>query len=110
VTEDLGKRGLDIEFDAEIEIVGSKPKKFLVVSAEFLAVIPVTPVPTKKAPTKIKVGDRVVIKDVGGRYAGTRGTVTKVFGDNSYYIDYDKAVGISKTGQWPASELWKLPN
>jgi len=110
VTEDLGKRGLDIEFDAEIEIVGGKPKKFLVVSAEFLAVIPVTPVPTKKAPTKIKVGDRVVIKDVGGRYAGTRGTVTKVFGDNSYYIDYDKAVGISKTGQWPASELWKLPN
>jgi putative DNA primase/helicase len=110
VTEDLGKRGLDIEFDAEVEIVGGKPKKSLVVSPEFLALIPATPVLAKKAPTSLKVGDRVVIKDVGGRYAGTRGTVTKVFGDNSYYIDYDKAVGISKTGQWPASELWKLPN
>jgi putative DNA primase/helicase len=40
VREDLGKRGLDIEFDAEVEIVGGKPKKSLVVSAEFLALIP----------------------------------------------------------------------
>jgi hypothetical protein len=109
VREDLGKRGFKIEFDAEVEIIGSKPKKFLVVSGDFLVLIPAAPVPTKKALKEIKVGDRVAIKDVGGRYAGTRGTVTKVFGDN-YCIDYDKAVGIPKTGQWPASELWKLPN
>jgi hypothetical protein len=110
VTEDLGKRGLNVEFDAEVEIVGGKPKKFLVVSAKFLALIPAAPVPTKKAPTKIKVGDRVAIKDVGGRYAGTKGTVSKVLAGDNYYIDYDKAAGISKFGQWPASELWKLPN
>jgi len=110
VREDLGKRGIDVEFDAEVEIVGGKPRKFLVVSAEFLALIPAAPVPTKKAPTKIKVGDRVALKDVGGRYAGTRGTVSKVLAEDKYYIDYDKAVGSSKFGLWPASELWKLPN
>jgi hypothetical protein len=110
VREDLGKRGFGIEFDAEVEIVGGKPKKILVVSAEFLALIPAAPVPTKKAPTKIKVGDRVAIKDVGGRYAGTKGTVSKVLAGDKYYIDYDKAVGSSKFGCWPATELWKLPN
>jgi hypothetical protein len=110
VRADLGKRGFEIEFDAEVEIVGGKPKKSLVVSAEFLALIPAAPVPTKKVPTKIKVGDRVAIKDVGGRYAGTKGTVSKVIAEDKYYIDYDKAVGSSKFGLWPASELWKLPN
>jgi hypothetical protein len=45
VREDLGKRGLDIEFDAEVQIVGGKPKKSLVVSAEFLALIPTPPYP-----------------------------------------------------------------
>jgi hypothetical protein len=54
VTEDLGKRGLDIEFDAEVEIVGGKPKKSLVVSAEFLALIPATPVPPKKLLQKLR--------------------------------------------------------
>jgi putative DNA primase/helicase len=110
VREDLGKRGLDIEFDAEVEIVGGKPKKSLVISTEFLALIPAAPVSTKKAPTKFKVGDRVAIKDVGGRCAGTKGTVSKVLAEDKYYIDYDKAVGSSKFGLWPASELWKLPN
>jgi hypothetical protein len=75
-----------------------------------LALIPAAPVPTKKAPTKIKVGDRVAIKDVGGRYAGTKGAVSKVLAEDKYYIDYDKALGSSKFGVWPASELWKLPN
>src|SRR4028118_1124372 len=56
VREDLGKRGFEIEFDAEVEIIGGKPKKSLVVSGDFLALIPVAPVPTKKALKEIKVG------------------------------------------------------
>jgi phage/plasmid-associated DNA primase len=40
VRENLGKRDFEIEFDAEIEIIGGKPKKFLNISGDFLTVIP----------------------------------------------------------------------
>jgi len=52
--------------------------------------------------------DRVVVKDVGGRYAGTKGTILKVLNNQEYEVVYDKAVAYSQFGNWPASELMKL--
>jgi hypothetical protein len=64
--------------------------------------------PTKKHKT-FEAGDRVVIKDVGGRYAMTKGTVIKVLDNQECVVEYDKAVAFCEFGDWPASELMKLP-
>jgi hypothetical protein len=40
VKEDLGKGDFEIEFDAEIPVIGGKPRKFLGISGNFLTVIP----------------------------------------------------------------------
>jgi CRISPR-associated protein Cmr3 len=57
------------------------------------------------------LGDRVVIKDVGGRYQGTRGKVVDVLYSRtgmSYIIKFDKRVGNVQQLEVEPSDLMKL--
>jgi hypothetical protein len=96
VKEDLGKRGFEIEFDAEVEIVGSKPKKFLVVSGDFLTVVPLVKT-EKKQHRRFEVDDRVTITEhAAPTYKGAIGKIIgKRFLDRTYIkyeVQLDKAV------------------
>jgi hypothetical protein len=58
-----------------------------------------------------ELGDRVVIKDVGGRYQGTRGKVVDVLYSRtgmSYIIKFDKRVGNVQQLEVEPSDLMKL--
>jgi hypothetical protein len=78
-----------------------------------LALIPATPVLAKKAPTSLKVGDRVVVASPdAGSWKGARGEVTKIFNRTADHQDcrvqFDKKVRGSVFLDFPASHLMKL--
>jgi hypothetical protein len=96
VREDLGKRGFELEFDTEIPVLCGKPKKFLVVSGDFLTVVPLVKT-EKKQHRRFEVDDRVTITEhAAPTYKGAIGKIIgKRFLDRThikYEVQLDKAV------------------
>jgi hypothetical protein len=96
VKEDLGKGDFEIEFDAEIQVIGGKPKKSLNVFSDFLSVIPSSKT-EKKQHRRFEVDDRVIITEhVAPTYKGAIGKITgKRFLRRThikYEVQLDKAV------------------
>jgi hypothetical protein len=96
VREDLGERGFEIEFDIEIPVLCGKPRKILVVSGDFLIVVPSAKT-KKKQHKEFEVGDRVTITEhVAPTYKGAIGKITKkrFLGRThiKYEVQLDKAV------------------
>jgi len=96
VREDLGKRGFELEFDTEIPVLCGKPRKILVVSGDFLIVVPSAKT-EKKQHKEFEVGDRVTITEhVAPKYKGAIGKITgkRFLGRThiKYEVQLDKAV------------------
>jgi len=68
--------------------------------------------PVVKHPRIFEVGDRVVVKDVGGRYHGVKGIITEI---RSYsyrtglLVKFDKEVAFCKQLEFIAGDLMYLP-
>lgn len=65
---------------------------------------------TKKART-FEIGDRVVVKDVGGIYQGARGGIADILYSRTgatYLVKFDKPVKNSRQSEFDASDLMKL--
>lgn len=118
VKEDLGKGDFDIEFDVEIPVAGGKPKKSLVIAADFLIVIPSAA--PKKAATKtkkpFKVGDRVWVSYSDcDYYRGATGEIveirsTPVADQQKVTVKFDKPVRSIHGETFLGSELTRLPS
>ena len=66
----------------------------------------------KSTPRIFEIGDRVVIKDVGGRYQGVRGVITKIQPHSTHtglVVKFDKEVAFSQQGEFIAGDLMYLP-
>ncbi|MEG4487410.1 DUF3987 domain-containing protein [Microcoleus sp. D2_18a_B4] len=64
-----------------------------------------------KKPRTFEIGDRVVVKDVGGIYQGARGEVVDNLysrAGTSYLVRFDKPVKNIRQGEFDASDLMKL--
>jgi hypothetical protein len=64
-----------------------------------------------KAPKTFEVGDRVVIKDVGGIYQGTRGQIVDTWHSRAgctYLVKFDKPVRNVQQLEVKPSDLMKL--
>jgi hypothetical protein len=65
----------------------------------------------KRPHKKFKVGDRVVVKDVGGMYQGARGKVVDNIysrAGGSYLVKFDKPIRNSQQSEFDGSDLMKL--
>ena len=96
VRQDLGKRGFEIEFDTEIPVLCGKPRKILVVSGDFLIVVPSVKT-EKKQHKEFEVGAWVIITEhVAPKYKGAIGKITgkRFLGRThiKYEVQLDKAV------------------
>jgi len=96
VKQDSGKGYFEVEFDAEIEVMGGKPKKILNVSSNYLTVVP-SGKPEKKQHKEFEVADRVTITEhVAPTYKGAIGKITgkRFLGRThiKYEVQLDKAV------------------
>jgi hypothetical protein len=96
VKQDSGKGYFEVEFDAEIEVMGGKPKKILNVSSNYLTVVP-SGKPEKKQHKEFEVADRVTITEhVAPTYKGAIGKITgkRFLGCThiKYEVQLDKAV------------------
>lgn len=92
VVDDLGKGDFEIEFDAEVEILGGKPKKSLVVFDEFLLRVPPVAAPVKSFQKKFQIGDRVkiVIDPLHKDKEGTLKDIGHSKTETEYLITLDK--------------------
>ncbi|MEG3929622.1 MULTISPECIES: hypothetical protein [unclassified Microcoleus] len=64
-----------------------------------------------KKPRTFEIGDRVVVKDVGGIYQGARGEVVDNIysrAGTSYLVRFDKRVRNVQQSEFEASDLMKL--
>jgi CRISPR-associated protein Cmr3 len=70
------------------------------------------PSPVRKSTPRIfEIGDRVVIKDVGGRYQGTRGVITEIRPHSTHtglMVKFDKEVAFSQQCEFIAGDLMYL--
>jgi hypothetical protein len=65
----------------------------------------------KSTPRIFEIGDRVVIKDVGGRYQGTRGVITEIRAHSTHtglMVKFDKEVAFSQQCEFIAGDLMYL--
>ena len=65
-----------------------------------------------KKPRIFEIGDRVVIKDVGGRYQGVRGVITEIrpYSNNTgLMVKFDKEVAFCQQCEFVAGDLMYLP-
>ncbi|MEG4521049.1 MULTISPECIES: phage/plasmid primase, P4 family [unclassified Microcoleus] len=95
VVDDLGKGDFEIKFDAEVEILGGKPKKSLVISDDYLLRVPPVAAPTN-SPKKFQLGDRVKI--IQGLHRDREGTL-KDFGSNATETEYQITLDKPSHGQ-----------
>lgn len=71
-------------------------------------------VPKKPAPRILEIGDRVVVKDVGGRYQGVRGTIVDTQPHSGgvgvgLVVRFDKKVALCQQREFMAGDLMHLP-
>jgi CRISPR-associated protein Cmr3 len=73
--------------------------------------LPAKPATGSKAPRTFEIGQRVVIKDVGGIYQGARGEIMDTLHSRtgtSYLVRFDKPVRSSQVAEFEACDLMKL--
>jgi hypothetical protein len=73
--------------------------------------LPAKPATSSKAPRTFEIGQRVVIKDVGGIYQGARGEIMDTLHSRtgtSYLVRFDKPVRSSQVAEFEACDLMKL--
>jgi putative DNA primase/helicase len=79
--------------------------------SESLANSPRVPRNLSKQPRKFKIGDRVVVKDVGGIYQAVKGVVADIWynrSGESYLVKFDKPVRNIQQREFEAFDLMKL--
>lgn len=62
-------------------------------------------------PRTFKLGDRVVVKDVGGIYQGARGDISEIWygaAGESYSVKFDKPIKNIRQSVFEGSDLMKL--
>jgi hypothetical protein len=72
---------------------------------------PVKPATTPKQPRTFELGQRVVIKDVGGIYQSVRGEIVDILYSRtgtSYLVKFDKPVKNIRQSEFEGSDLMKL--
>ena len=73
--------------------------------------LPAKPATGSKVPRTFEIGQRVVIKDVGGIYQGARGEIMDTLHSRtgtSYLVRFDKPVRSSQVAEFEACDLMKL--
>jgi len=73
--------------------------------------LPAKPATGSKAPRTFEIGQRVVVKDVGGIYQGARGHIVDILesrAGSSYLVKFDKLIRNTQQIQCEASDLMKL--
>jgi hypothetical protein len=66
---------------------------------------------TTRKPRILEIGDRVVVKDVGGRYQGVRGVITEIRPHSTHtglMVKFDKEVAFSRQCEFIAGDLMYL--